>query len=989
MQETTQDQLYTAVAIPFVFMMIIISARFFEGHLLFHSLAELFTVIVGIMMAVVTYYTYQFTKNNFLLYLGMGYFWIAVLDLFHMLTYKGMMPYFADDSNVTFNFWMLSRLFEALLLLSAPFVTFRFLSKTALFLLFGALSAAVYMFSFSPYLMELFVEGSGLTALKIGLEYTVIALLSAALLLYRRVRHNFDRFVYYCVLLSISFTIFAEFTLTFYADFYAFQSVLGHLFKFLSYWMIFLAIVQVSLQRPFSAMAYTSSSYNAIPVPTIVVDAGGIIRQANQAALTFLELAKEDVSNHSNHTLFHDKSVYEGECELCQAIKNGQPLLDYELSVGPNTYRFSLSPIGFEDEISGGTQVCIDITEQKNAEEKLIRESSLLKTVINTVPARIFWKDRESRFLGCNRLFAEDAGLADEEELVGKTDHDMPWREEAASFVSDDKKVMQTQTSKINYEEPMTLKDGSTRWLNTSKVPLLDQNGSVEGILGAYFDISNVKEAHNKMLQANKLLCNAERIVHTGSMELDLQTKKLIWSDEVFRIYGESIDAFVPTLEIVLSYMSAEDRQKIQEALLAMENGIEVPGISYKLQRKDGSVRSIQIRYEVILSDTGEATKVIGIIVDETERVASEQELRKLQTAVEQSPVSIIITDLKGNIEYINPQFTRITGYTFKEALGKNPRILASGQTSEEEYVHLWSEVAHDKTWSGIFKNIKKSGEAYWESAIISPIKDKAGKIINYIGIKQDITEKMGMRELLKDQEKLIIVQSRHAAMGEMIGMIAHQWRQPLSVISMGANNLLLDIEMEDINSEVFKEEAICIVEQVNHLSQTIDDFRNYFRPDREKENVHIEEVLRETLHIIGKSLESNGIELTLSLGESSAVEIFRRELIQVLINVINNAKEAMMEHGKEKKRLSISTEETSSAVIIRICDNGGGIDDTIIHRIFEPYFSTKDKQTGTGLGLFMSKTIMEKHLNGRIKAVKNGEDGTCFILSIYKEESL
>ena len=225
--------------------------------------------------------------------------------------------------------------------------------------------------------------------------------------------------------------------------------------------------------------------------------------------------------------------------------------------------------------------------------------------------------------------------------------------------------------------------------------------------------------------------------------------------------------------------------------------------------------------------------------------------------------------------------------------------------------------------------------------------------------------------------------------MGEMIGMIAHQWRQPLSVISMGANNLLLDIEMGTLDSGLFKEEALSIVEQVNHLSQTIDDFRNYFRPDREKERVQVEEVLNEALVIIRKSLENNAIELSLSVSESSAVEIFRRELIQVLINVINNAKEAMNEHCKQEKRLFISTEEVSDAVIIRICDNGGGIDEAIIHRIFEPYFSTKDKQTGTGLGLFMSKTIMEKHLNGRIEAVKNGADGTCFILSIYKEESL
>lgn len=989
MQETTQDQIYTAVAIPFVFMIIIVSARFFEGHLLFHSLAEIFSITVGVVMAVVAYYTYQFTKNNFILYVGMGYFWIAALDLFHMLTFKGMMIYSFDDANVTLNFWIFSRLFEALLLLSAPFVTFRLLSKTQVFMLFGAVATAVYWFAFSPYMLELYVEGSGLTLLKVGLEYVAIVLLTGALFLYKKVSSRFDKFVYYCTILSISFTILGEFALTFYVDFHANSSVLGHLFKFLSYWTIFLAIVQVSLQKPFSAMAQDSSTYNAIPVPSIVVDSGGVVRQANQAALSFLSLPKEDVFQRRNHTLFHDSAVSEAQCTLCRAIKKGEEISLRELTVGTKSYRFSLSPVYFENEPSGAIQVCIDITEQKNAQQQLIREGSLLKTIINTIPIRIFWKDRESRFLGCNRLFAEDAGMQGEEEIIGKTDHDLPWGKEAAFFVRDDKEVMQTYKSKLNYEEPQTQKDGSRRWLSTSKVPLLDQNGTVEGILGAYSDITERREEQEKLLRANQLLSNAEELGHMGSWELDLQTKELFWSDEVFRIHGENIDAFTPTLEIALNYMSKEDKEKIEEAITRIENDEQTHPVHYRLCRKDGSVREILLKKAQKESGEESQTRISGIIFDVTDEEISEKTLKRFQTAVEQSPVSIVITDLEGNIEYVNPQFSRITGYTFEEAIGKNPRILASGETTEDEYVHLWEEVAHDKTWSGVFKNIKKSGEAYWESALISPIKDKAGHIINYIGIKQDITEKMGLRDLIKDQEELMIVQSRHAAMGEMIGMIAHQWRQPLSVISMGANNLLLDIEMEDVNAEVFKEEALSIIEQVNHLSQTIDDFRNYFRPDREKESVHIEEVLKDALSIIGKSLENNGIELSLFFGESALVEIYRRELIQVLINVINNAKEAMNEHCKEKKLLSISTEEVSDAVIIRICDNGGGIDEKIIHRIFEPYFSTKDKQTGTGLGLFMSKTIMEKHLNGRIEALKNGADGTCFVLSIYKEESL
>jgi len=376
-------------------------------------------------------------------------------------------------------------------------------------------------------------------------------------------------------------------------------------------------------------------------------------------------------------------------------------------------------------------------------------------------------------------------------------------------------------------------------------------------------------------------------------------------------------------------------------------------------------------------------------MVQDYEQIEEKQtELAKFKIAIEQSPISIIITDIKGNIEYVNPYFTVITGYTLHEVSGKNPSLLASGYTDKKEYEALWADVCKSKIWRGTFKNVRKNGEKYWESAIIAPVKNTEGEIINYIGIKQDISEKIKMQSLINEQEELMISQSRQAAMGEMIGMIAHQWRQPLSIISMGANNLLLNIELDDIDVSVFKDEMTSILEQVQHLSTTIEDFRNYFHPNKEKENVTIDDVVSETLGIINKSLENHNISVECALSSPSLVLIYKRELVQVLINIINNAKEALIEESRDNMCIVIQTSETDKEVIIEICDNAAGIKKEIMQKIFEPYFSTKDEKTGTGLGLYISKTIIEKHLKGILEVKNNAPRGTCFRILIDKEST-
>jgi len=244
-----------------------------------------------------------------------------------------------------------------------------------------------------------------------------------------------------------------------------------------------------------------------------------------------------------------------------------------------------------------------------------------------------------------------------------------------------------------------------------------------------------------------------------------------------------------------------------------------------------------------------------------------------------------------------------------------------------------------------------------------------------------DVLAKQIMKQELKNKENFIISQSRFAAMGEMISMIAHQWRQPISTISMSANNMFLDIELNQLNTEVFKENIQVINEQVDYLSKTIDDFRNFFKPENEKEVTKVEDLINDTLKIIGKTLQNNNINFTVSIKINKKIKIFKREFVQVLLNLIKNSKDVLLERHIQNPKISISATQENNILTIVLCDNGGGIKNNIKNMMFEPYFTTKNEVNGTGLGLYISKTIIEKHFEGSIH-FENRNDGVCFFIT-------
>jgi C4-dicarboxylate-specific signal transduction histidine kinase len=234
----------------------------------------------------------------------------------------------------------------------------------------------------------------------------------------------------------------------------------------------------------------------------------------------------------------------------------------------------------------------------------------------------------------------------------------------------------------------------------------------------------------------------------------------------------------------------------------------------------------------------------------------------------------------------------------------------------------------------------------------------------------------------VKEQEKMLIAQSRLAAMGEMLSMIAHQWRQPLATMTLMISNAKIASMMSETPS---KESKMLdeISDTLIYLSDTIDDFQTYFEPQKKTETVEISKLLERVVHFTKTRFRMNNVALFTSGKTDVTIETYGSELVQILINLLNNAVDAIVDTEPTVRHVMISCTERDNDLLMVVEDSGGGIDDEIISKVFEPYFSTKSKN-GTGLGLYMAKMIIESHIGGSI-SVKNGQSGAIFTIVLPK----
>jgi len=398
--------------------------------------------------------------------------------------------------------------------------------------------------------------------------------------------------------------------------------------------------------------------------------------------------------------------------------------------------------------------------------------------------------------------------------------------------------------------------------------------------------------------------------------------------------------------------------------------------------------------------------------------------LKQYQEAIENSNI-VSKTDVNGIITFVNDEFCKISGYTKDELLGKNHNIVRHPDVPASKFKLLWKTIKSKQIYKTTVKNRAKDGSTFYVNTTVIPILDEKGDIEEFIAIRYDVTQEifykhslekkekeleelnkelekrveaktkelkelnetleMRVKEEIKkneEKQKVMFWQSRFASLGEMLANIAHQWRQPLTELSL----TLFSLKKAALNN---KEDEVTLLyseskELIQNMSNTIENFSNFFKPDKEKQQFMLHESIEEALHILKRVLKKDMIQVKTSYQDVSVLGI-TNEFTQVIVNLLKNSRDAFVENGVLIREIYISVIRESNYAKVIVEDNAGGIKEKERYKIFEPYFTTKHNSQGTGLGLFMSKMICEKGFNGSLD-VSSKKGTTTFIISIPLE---
>jgi PAS domain S-box-containing protein len=350
-----------------------------------------------------------------------------------------------------------------------------------------------------------------------------------------------------------------------------------------------------------------------------------------------------------------------------------------------------------------------------------------------------------------------------------------------------------------------------------------------------------------------------------------------------------------------------------------------------------------------------------------------ETRCRNYAYVVENTPVAVVITNKNGLIEFVNPKFEEISGYKSAEVIGKNPNILKSGETDASEYAELWNIISSGKQWTGVFHNRRKNGELFWERAVIAGIRDEKGEISHFIAIKEDITALRQANKKLEHERLKIIQQSKMAEIGLLASGILHEVGNPIAAI----RGLICDIkdscEQTDTSQEALYKrvdqqlaQVLSEVDRITGITMDISEFTYSHHSKVELQDINA--LINTTCRLIQYDKRWSNIDLRVILdAELPAINFIKDQMAQVLINLISNAAYAVEHETSKQSTIHVSTYHDDENIFIVIKDNGCGIDQKNLPKIFDSFFTSKAPGEGSGLGLAICKSIIDDH-HGSIK---------------------
>jgi len=522
-------------------------------------------------------------------------------------------------------------------------------------------------------------------------------------------------------------------------------------------------------------------------------------------------------------------------------------------------------------------------------------------------------------------------------------------------------------------------------------------------------DSTERKRAEEALRCANERLELAQSAAGAGVWDWDIATGRIEWSPELFRLFGldpgkdsSGFDAWrrvvhPDDLQIALDRI---DRAILEGSILDSE---------YRVLLTDGAMRWINARGRTIYDTDRRPLRMLGICIDITRRRQAEEALRRSEdryrSLVEMSPDALFI-NLNNRVVFVNPAAVRLFGASSADQIvDKSPFDLTHPDYHPIVRQRIERQLAGETAPLIEEKIVRMDGSIVDVEVAAAPFITEEGTAFQVI--LRDITERKKAEETLVDRQKqleelnrtleqrveeetrknrekdfLLIHQSRQAEMGEMLSIIAHQWRQPLNNIGLYAQVLVETCRQGELDADCLEGTVKNILDLLRHMSRTIDDFRNFLKPERKRTPFNVRETIDRTYALISESFRVHGIRVEIEGEGSLVVAGHPNEYAQAVMTILNNARDALVERRVGSPRIGIRIASEGERSVVTISDNAGGIAEELLDRIFEPYFTTRDGDKGTGIGLYMSQAIIEKSMRGRL-SVRNTPEGAEFRIEV------
>jgi len=633
-----------------------------------------------------------------------------------------------------------------------------------------------------------------------------------------------------------------------------------------------------------------------------------------------------------------------------------------------------------------------DVTARRRVEDELFRSQVMLRSVLDTFPQRVFWKDRDSVFVGCNAAYARNLHLADPAEIVGKTDFDIHTRPDAEIYRADDREIMRSGRARIEYEEPMTRTDGSDGWARTSKVPMRDKDDRVIGLLGAYADITDQKRAQEALRESERFLDSVIENIPVMVFVKDAVTFRFIRVNKAGerilgnpreRLINQDSSALVPPEEEALFRASDQMVATTGQVVEIAEETITNPEL--------GSILLHTIKVP-LFGDGGKVRYVLGISEDITTRKAAEQGRRESEERyrhIIDSITNYIVSVRIAHGEPVSvdhgPGSVAITGYTPQE-LNADPDLWDSLVLPEDREL---VEESTRRALAGVrippieFRLRPKDGVVRWVRQTLVLRFDADGTPTAYDGLIEDITEPKILQNQLLQAQKM-------EGIGRLAGGVAHDFNNLLTAILGYVEMCQADLPPElppDHPARLDLQEVAAAGERAASLTRQLLTFasRQIVAPERLDISSLVTELANMLQRLLGDDIE---IETSLA-SDLLTVVADPGQIQQLLVNLTVNARDAMPHGGRlvievANELVDAESLKTHSGavpgphVLLTVTDTGEGMIEEVRSRLFEPFFTTKAPGKGTGLGLATCHGIV-KQLSGHMEVYSEPGQGAMF----------